>query len=49
MKNLFPNFNPQERIVCNEKNPPWIITKIKDLIQKKNTAYKYYQKGNKKI
>ena len=47
MKNIFANFIPHETIVCDDRNPHWIISKGFD--PENNTAYKYYQKSKKII
>ena len=31
--NIIPNFIPLERIVCNNRDPPWINNKIKNKLQ----------------
>ena len=37
--NIIPKFIPHERIVCDDRGPPWINGKIKKLINEKNLAY----------
>ena len=43
--NIIHNFMLHERIVCNNRDPPWMDNKIKQLIMvitEKNFAYKSY-------
>ena len=39
------NYIPQEAIVCNDRDPPWINKNIKKLINDKNHAYKSYRQN----
>ena len=48
-KNILHNFVPHETVTSDNKDPPWINSKINDLIQKKNIAKKYYFQNNKDI
>ena len=43
------NFIPHETVTCNDRDPPWINSKIKGLIQEKNIAKKCYFQNNKDI
>ena len=38
--NILSNFIPHELIVCNEKDPSWVNSKIKSLIHGKIKTYK---------
>ena len=38
--NIIPNFIPHERIVCDDRDPPWMNSEIKNLINENNLAYK---------
>ena len=40
--NIIHNFKLHERIVCDHRDPPWINSEIKTLINVKNLAYKSY-------
>ena len=40
--NILQNFIPHERIVCHDRDLPWINKEIKKLINEKNSAYKSY-------
>ena len=40
IKNILCNFIPHETVTCNDRDPPWINSKIKGLIQEKNIAQK---------
>ena len=45
---IIRNFIPHERIVCDDRDPPWMNSEIKNLInQKKNLAYKSYYRFNR--
>ena len=35
IKNILHNFIPHETVTCDDRDPPWITSKIKGLIQKK--------------
>ena len=45
IKNIVSNYIPQEAIVCNDRDPPWINKNIKKLINDKNHAYKCYRQN----
>ena len=49
IKNILCNFIPHETVTCDDRDPPWINSKIKGLIQKKNIAKKCYFQNNKDI
>ena len=38
IKNILSNFKRHETIVCDDRNHPWINSKIKNLIAEKNIA-----------
>ena len=40
IKNILCNFIPHETVTCNDRDPPWINSKIKGLIQEKNIVEK---------
>ena len=40
--NIIHNFMPHKRIVCDNRDPPWMNSEIKSLIIEKNLAYKSY-------
>ena len=40
------NFIPNETILVNDSDPPWITRKSKSMIQEKNLFYKKYLKPN---
>ena len=33
IKNILSNYIPHETVICDDKDPPWINNKIKQLIQ----------------
>ena len=41
------NFVPNETITCDDRDPPWVTTSIKRIIQQKNEAYRLYLYNNK--
>ena len=45
IKNILCNFIPHETVPCDDRDPPWITSKIKGLIQKNNIA-KYWAYRN---
>ena len=49
VKNILFNFLPQEIIVCDDHDPPWINSKIKNFIAEKNIAKKCYLQNNSNI
>ena len=46
IKNILHNFIPHEIITCDDRDPPWIDSSIKRLIQDKNEAYKRFKRSN---
>ena len=48
-KSTLCNLIPHETVTCNDRDPPWINSKIKGLIQEKNVAKKCYFQNNKDI
>ena len=49
MKNILSNFVTHETVICDDRDPPWINSKIKGLIQEKNIAKKCYFQNNEDI
>ena len=49
IKNILHNFILHEMITCNVRDPPWINSSIKRLIQDKNEAYKCFKRSNNNI
>ena len=47
--NIIHNFIPHERIVCDDRDPPWMNGEIKNLINEKNLAYKSYCRFNRDV
>ena len=47
-KNILHNFIPPEIITCVDRDPPWINSSIRRLIQYKNEAYKRFKRSNNK-
>ena len=47
IKNILSNFIPHETITFDDRDPPWINSQVKHLINEKNAMYKNYLKNNK--
>ena len=43
ISNILSTFIPHEILTIHDKDPPWFIKKIKNIIQEKNNVYKSYQ------
>ena len=46
IKNILRNFIPHETITCDDRDPPWINSSIRRLIQDKNEAHNRYKRSN---
>ena len=46
IKNILRNFIPHETVTCDDRDPPWINSSIRRLIQDKNEAYKHFKRNN---
>ena len=40
------NFIPHETIICDDRDPPWIHNRIKNLIYERNSLNKVYRSNN---
>ena len=49
IKNIHCNFIPHQPIVCDDRDSPWINSKIKNLIAEKNIAKMCYLLNNSNI
>ena len=47
IKNILSNYIPHETITCDDRDPPWINSKIKQLIQEIYNTYRIYILSNK--
>ena len=47
IKNIISNYNPHEIIICDDRNPPWINNRVKELINEKNDTFLCYLHSNK--
>ena len=47
IKNILSNYIPHETITCDDREPPWINSKIKQLIQEIYNTYRIYILSNK--
>ena len=48
IKNIIRNYIPHETATCDDRDLPWVYSDIKELIPKKNQAYKSYRQNKKK-
>ena len=46
IKNILYNFISHETIASDDKDPPWINSSIRRLLQDKNEAYKRFKRSN---
>ena len=46
IKNILYNFISHETIASDDKDPPWINSSIRRLVQDKNEAYKCFERRN---
>ena len=46
IKNILHNFIPHETITFDDRDPLWINSSIRRLIQDKNEAYKHFKRNN---
>ena len=42
IKDIFSNFIPHKTVICDDSDPPWINSNIKQLIQEKSNTYRSY-------
>ena len=49
IKNILCNFIPHETVTCDDRDPSWINSELKGLMQEKNIAKKCYYQNNKDI
>ena len=49
IKNILCNFIPHETVTCDDRDPQWITSKMKGLIQKNNFAKKCYFQNNEDV
>ena len=47
MKNILSNYIPHEMIICDDRHPPWMNNRIKELINEKNDSNKAPKLFNK--
>ena len=47
--NIMQNFVPNETIICDDRDPPWINKEIKQLLEQKNQFYKQFVQSNKTL
>ena len=46
IKNILRNFIPLETITCDDRDPPWVNSSMRCLIQDKNEAYQRFKRSN---
>ena len=44
--NILNNYIPHKTKICDDRDPPWMTTKIKELISQKNQLYFRIKKKN---
>ena len=47
--NIMQNVIPNENIICDDRDSPWINKEIKQLIEQKNQFYKRFIRSNKSL
>ena len=47
IKNILSNYIPHEIVICDDRDPPWINNRIKEIIYEKNDTFQCYLHGNK--
>ena len=47
IKNILSNYIPHEIIICDDRNPPWINNRVKEVINEKNDTFQCYLHSNK--
>ena len=47
IKNILSNYIPHEIIICDDRDPPWINNRVKELISEKNDTFQCYLHSNK--
>ena len=46
IKNILSNYIPHEIIICDDRDPPWINNRVKEIINEKNDTFQCYLHGN---
>ena len=49
IKNILSNHIPYEIIICDDRDPPWINNRAKELINEKNDTFQCYLHSNKDL
>ena len=49
IKNILSNYIPHEIIICDDRDPPWINNRVKELISEKNDTFQCYLRSNKDL
>ena len=47
IKNILSNYIPHDIITCDDRNPPWINNRVKELINEKDDTFQRYLHSNK--
>ena len=47
--NILNNYLPHETKICDDRDLPWMTTKIKELISQKNKLYSRIKKSNNSV
>ena len=46
IKNILSNYISHEIIVCDDRDPPWINSRVKELINEENDTFQCYLHSN---
>ena len=47
IKNILSNYVPHKIIICDDRDPPWINNRVKELINEKPDTFQCYLRSNK--
>ena len=47
LMNIMQTFGPNETIICDDRDTPWMIKETKQLIEQQNQFYKRFIRSNK--
>ena len=47
IKNILSNYIPHEIIICDDRDPPWINNRVKELINEKSDTFQCYLHRNR--
>ena len=47
--NIYSKYIPNKTVLCDDKDPPWMTNRIRDVIKTKSNAYKEYIRSGRGI